>query len=95
MIDRNEADDKIIAVMLDDAIYGGWREIADCPASLVDRLQHYFLTYKQPPGLAEHKTEITHMYDRQEAYEVIRRSQEDYRAKFGDPEGILAAAVSG
>jgi len=96
MIDKNEADDKIIAVMLDDALYGGWREISDCPASLIDRLKHYFLTYKQPPGSAEgHKTEITHVYDRQEAYEVIRRSQEDYRAKFGDPESILAAALRG
>jgi inorganic pyrophosphatase len=95
MIDRNEADDKIIAVMLDDAVYGDWREIADCPSSLIERLKHYFLTYKQPPGLAEHKTEITHVYDRQEAYEVIRRSQEDYRAKFGDPESVLAAALPG
>jgi inorganic pyrophosphatase len=93
MIDRDEADDKIIAVMQDDAVYGIWREMSDCPASLVDRLRHYFLTYKQPPGTAEHRVEITHVYDRQEAYEVIRRSQADYREKYGDPESMLAAAL--
>ena len=93
MIDKNEADDKIIAVMQDDAVYGNWREMSDCPASLIDRLRHYFLTYKQPPGTVEHRVEITQVYDRQEAYEVIRRSQGDYRENYGDPEGMLAAAL--
>jgi inorganic pyrophosphatase len=93
MIDGNEADDKIIAVMQNDAVYGNWREIVDCPDSLIERLKHYFLTYKEPPGIAGRKTEITHVYDRQEAYEIIRRSQEDYKAWFGDPEGMLATIL--
>ena len=95
MIDKNEADDKIIAVMQDDAVYGNWREMSDCPSALVDRLRHYFLTYKEPPGAVEHRVEITHVYNRQEAYEVIRRSQEDYKEKYGDLEGMLAAALPG
>ena len=41
-------DDKIIAVMMDDETFGG-RDIADCPKRLIDRLRHYFLTYKQAP----------------------------------------------
>ena len=52
MIDRDEADDKIVAVLKGDAAYGHIREMADLPAALVDRLQHYFLTYKRPPGTA-------------------------------------------
>jgi len=95
MIDKNEADDKIIAVMQDDAVYGSWREMSDCPSALVDRLRHYFLTYKEPPGTAEHRVEITHVYNRQEAYEVIQRSQEDYKEQYGDLEGMLAAALPG
>jgi len=95
MTDRNEADDKIIAVMQGDAIYGGWRDISECPPALIDRLQHYFLTYKDAPDSAERRCEITHVYDRQEAYEVIRRSQEDYKTRFGDPEGMLAALLRG
>jgi inorganic pyrophosphatase len=93
MIDKNEADDKIIAVMLDDAVYGGWKDIADCPSSLIERLKHYFLTYKEPPSATERRTEITHVYDYEEAYEVIRRSQEDYKAQFGDPESMLATIL--
>ena len=95
MIDKNEADDKIIAVMQDDAVYGSWREMSACPSALVDRLRHYFLTYKEPPGAVEHRVEITHVYNRQEAYEVIQRSQEDYREQYGDLESMLAAALPG
>jgi inorganic pyrophosphatase len=69
--------------------------MSDCPSALVDRLRHYFLTYKEPPGAAEHRVEITHVYNRQEAYEVIQRSQEDYKEQYGDLEGMLAAALPG
>ncbi len=92
MIDGSEADDKILAVMVDDAVYGGCREIADCPAALIGRLEHYFLTYKDAPGAAERHTEITHVYGREEAFEVIRASQEDYRATFGSLEQLLPEA---
>ena len=50
MADGGEADDKIIAVMKDDAVYGDFKDIADVPITLIDRLQHYFLTYKQDAG---------------------------------------------
>jgi inorganic pyrophosphatase len=83
-IDRNAADDKIIAVMQQDAMYGELRDIQQCPPGLIDRLKHYFLTYKDAPNTTERRSEVTHIYDRREAYEVIRRSQEDYQARFGD-----------
>jgi inorganic pyrophosphatase len=82
MVDNNEADDKIIAVMCDDAVYGGFKDIADCPSSVIERLRHYFLTYKHVPGEGKHVVEITHIYGREEAYEVIRRSQADYVSAF-------------
>ena len=92
MIDRGEADDKLIAVLDGDAAYGSWRDIHQCPRSLVDRLRHYFLTYKSGPDALEHQVEITHVYDREEAHEVIRRSQEDYRTLFPGLEALLGAA---
>ena len=46
----------------------------------MDRLRHYFLTYKQGPDRAAHAVEITHVYGRDEAHEVIRRSAQDYEA---------------
>ncbi len=89
MIDGNEADDKIIAVLKGDAVYGRYQDISDCPASIIERLKHYFLTYKNIPGEIKHKTEITDTYGRSEAFEVIRRSQDDYREKFGKIQEIL------
>ena len=83
MIDRGEADDKIIAVLEGDASYGAWRDVGEVPRSLIDRLRHYFLTYKAGPDAADANVEITHVYDRDEAHEVIRRSQRDYRALVG------------
>ena len=84
MIDRRQADDKIIAVLEDDLAYGHIRKIGDVPQALVDRLQHYFLSYKQLPGDEPKKVEITHVYDRTEALDVIARSLRDYQSEFGD-----------
>ena len=89
MIDRGEADDKIIAVLEGDALYGNWRDIHQCPRALVDRLRHYFLTYKSGPDALEHQVEITHVYDREEAHEVIRRSRADYDALFPELAALL------
>lgn len=60
MIDGDEADDKIIAVLKDDAVYGDYKDISDCPKAVIDRLKHYFLTYKDMPGAERDKCEITH-----------------------------------
>jgi len=89
MIDRGEADDKIIAVLEGDASYGAWRDIHQCPRTLIDRLRHYFLTYKRGPDALGQPVEITHVYDREEAHEVIRRSRDDYRAQFPGLEALL------
>ncbi|MCK5829131.1 MAG: inorganic pyrophosphatase [Methylococcales bacterium] len=78
MVDNGEADDKIIAVMKGDAFYMQWNDVSDCPDSYIDRLRHYFLTYKSIPG-EESTCQITHVYGREEAYEVIRRSMADYK----------------
>jgi inorganic pyrophosphatase len=83
LLDRDEADDKIIAVLEGDAAYGEWRELSQCPAAVVERLRHYFLTYKQAPGAEAGPCEITNVYGREEAHAVIRASQADYAAKFG------------
>ena len=93
MIDGNEADDKIISVMVGDAVYGGWRDITDCPQALIDRLRHYFLTYKQLPGAANVRVEIAAVYDRAEAHEVIRRSRTDYEGHFAALKARIAAAT--
>ncbi|RKG97049.1 inorganic pyrophosphatase [Corallococcus carmarthensis] len=86
MVDGNEADDKIIAVLESDLVYGELQYIAQLPRPLLDRLKHYFLTYKQIPGEGKRSVEIAEVYDRQEALEVIRRSMRDYDKLFVEPE---------
>ena len=86
MIDGNEADDKIIAVLENDVAYGHIADIKDAPKGLVERLQHYFLSYKQLPQENPRRVEIADVYDRDAALETIRRSLEDYRARYGAPE---------
>ena len=90
MIDGQQADDKIIAVLLSDVAYGHIEDISGCPKGLVDRLRHYFLTYKQLPAEAPRRVEIAAIYNRDEAHEVVACSQRDYRQKFGDPADRMA-----
>ena len=82
MIDGNQADDKIIAVLESDLAYGKFDEIGDVPQGLVDRLKHYFLSYKQLPSETEKRVEIIAVYDRAEALDVITRSLRDYESEF-------------
>lgn len=81
MIDHNTADDKIVAVLKDDAVYGSLKDISELSPLVVERLKHYFLTYKDMPGITR-GAEITHTYDIDEAQEVIKRSMSDYQQKF-------------
>ena len=82
MIDDNEADDKIIAVMNNDAVYASCLDISDLPELVVERLKHYFLTYKDMPGGEKRNAEITHTYGVKTAHKVIEESLKDYQVKF-------------
>ncbi|MFZ5517606.1 MAG: inorganic pyrophosphatase [Candidatus Zhuqueibacterota bacterium] len=93
MIDHGEADDKIIAVMKNDAVFEEWDDITDCPNKVIERLKHYFLTYKQAPGSSLTDCEITDVYNKQEAYEIIRRGYEDYRSKFPEIENVMSTML--
>ncbi len=83
MIDGNQADDKIIAVLKNDTVYGHFQNIDEVPEIVIKRLEHYFLTYKDMPGV-DSNTEITDTYGAEEAMEVIRLSVEDYNSKFAN-----------
>lgn len=78
LLDGDEADDKIIAVMKDDFVYGKMRDVSELSSSLLERLRHYFLTYKDTPGEVKSRVEITDVYNREEAYEIIRLGKRDY-----------------
>jgi inorganic pyrophosphatase len=94
MVDGDEVDDKVIAVLKDDTTYGGLTDIADVSDAVLDRLRHYFLTYKQAPGSPAGKCRITHTYGHMAARRVIQSSMVDYKQRFGDLEAILTGALS-
>ena len=89
MIDAAEADDKIVAVLDGDTVYGGLQDLSEAPEGLIDRLRHYFLSYKQLPGDHPRNVSIDEIYGREEAMETIRCSELDYRSHFGAPEDRL------
>ena len=82
MIDGGEADDKIVAVLDGDNIWGGVHDIADLPSIKTERLQHYFSTYKMIPG-KENNIKVDFVYGREEALKVIAAAEQDYQNHFG------------
>ena len=81
IIDRGEADDKIVAVLEGDYVWGEAQEIGDLPAALLERIEHYFSTYKLVPDEPP-KIRLTGRYGYAEAAAVIRAAIEDYAEKF-------------
>lgn len=77
MLDGGEADDKIVAVLESDAVWSQAREIDDLPRALIDRLRHYFATYKLTPTQTT-PTTIDAVYDAAQARDVVAAAQEDY-----------------
>lgn len=83
MLDGGEVDDKIIAVLKDDATYGHMKDIKDCPEAILNQLKHYFLTYKEIPQTDKPaKVEITGLYGAEEAHKIIELGIEDYNDKY-------------
>jgi inorganic pyrophosphatase len=81
MLDHGDADDKIVAVLAKDPVWGEIGELADLPVTLVDRLTHYFETYKLRPGEPA-GTVVSVRYGRPHAEAVITAALADYQAHF-------------
>lgn len=82
MIDGGEADDKIIAVLDNDPFYRGVSDVSDIPDILVERLRHYFSTYKLVPGEPS-SFSILGTYGTEHAERVVRAAIDDYADEFG------------
>jgi inorganic pyrophosphatase len=97
MLDHGEADDKIVAVLLNDLQWGAVRELDELPRALVDRLRHYFATYKTLQGQAS-ETRIGEAYGREHAATVIRAAIADYDESYGaagETAGTAATEAAG
>jgi len=82
MVDGGEADDKIIAVLASDPVYGRASDLEDLPKALIDRLVHYFASYKTMPG-EENRVAIRGIYSVTHAWQVVHASIEDYAELVG------------
>lgn len=81
MIDDNAVDDKIIAILENDKIWGEARDIDDLPKGLIERLQHYFSTYKLDT-FQQSPVEIQPPYGAKKAQKIIRAAMDDYQDYF-------------
>jgi len=86
MIDGGEADDKIIAVLQPDQVMKDVLELDDLNVMLVNRLEHYFDTYKLVLGL-DVDVGIEGRYDRDHALTVVEAAMADYEEAYGPTGG--------
>lgn len=77
LIDAGEADDKIVSVLKGDKVFEQYTEISQLPKGILERFEHYFLTYKSLPD-APNVCEIAYSYGREDSYSVINAAIGDY-----------------
>ena len=76
MRDRNEGDQKIIAIPFGDPQYNGYRDISELPSHIVDELRHFLTVYKQ---LENKKVEVLETNGCKKAEECIENAMKQYR----------------
>lgn len=79
MIDKGEADDKIIAVAEQDASVSHIRDVAELPDFFRVELKHFFENYKT---LENKKVIVDEFSGKDEALPIILRSMEYYKQTF-------------
>jgi inorganic pyrophosphatase len=77
LIDGGEADDKVIAILKGDKVFEQYKDISELPKGILERFEHYFLTYKSLPD-EPNVCEIASTYGREASYEVINAAVADY-----------------
>jgi inorganic pyrophosphatase len=82
MLDGGEADDKIIAILKNDPVWGKITQISELPQAQIERLQHYFTTYKLVPGEQKHVS-IESVLDSDNAQAIVSAAIEDYNERYG------------
>lgn len=79
MTDRNEDDEKIIAIPFGDPQYNDFKDIKDLPKHLFDELKHFLTVYKQLENKVVH---VEKLGGREKAIEVIKECMQRYTEVF-------------
>ncbi len=81
-LDSGEADDKVIAVLDNDEFWKNVHDVSELPPILVERISHYFSTYKMLPG-QQSLMSIEKVYGADYARQVVQAAIEDYIEAYG------------
>ena len=79
MIDRGEADDKIIAVAIQDASVSHINRVEELPEYFRVELKHFFENYK---ALENKKVVVDEFQSKEKAVEIIQQSIKYYKQEF-------------
>lgn len=80
MLDEGEADDKIIAVALNDMSVNHFNDISELPAHFIKLMRNFFEDYKK---LENKAVKVEDFQNKTVAMEIIEQSIVDYQSKFG------------
>lgn len=80
MKDKDESDEKIIAIPFNDPQYKEFKDISELPKHISDELKHFLSVYKQ---LENKKVNVEALRGHQEAIKVIEEDMKNYKEKFG------------
>ena len=79
MTDRNERDEKIIAIPYGDPQYNGYKDISELPKHIFDELEHFLTVYKQ---LENKVVKIKKLGGKDVAVQVIKDALQLYKTTF-------------
>ncbi len=80
MIDRDETDEKIIAIPFGDPQYNGYKDITELPTHIVDELRHFLSVYKQ---LENKVVKVQQVESAEAAKKAIKQNIEEFNKVFG------------
>ncbi len=81
MVDQGKADEKIIAVPVQDPNYNHFKDIGELPAHIFDEMMHFFEVYKTLEGKKTTADEICH---KDEAVRIIDSCIKRYLDVYGE-----------
>ena len=81
MQDREEDDQKIIAIPFGDPQYNGYGDISELPIHIFEELKHFLQVYKQ---LEDKKVDVSNVLGAEEAKQIIIEAKQMYKDNFED-----------
>ena len=79
MIDENEADEKIVAIPVNDPFLNNYQDISELPQHQFHEIKHFFEVYK---FLENKETRVDDIVGREEAIKAIQDCKKAYDNKF-------------